>query len=145
MNTAQTKIESKNWHAEIDIRFARQRTKTVMASLRQFGPLRVQRPFYPENDVCHVYLLHPPGGVVGGDSLHTNIATEENSHALITTPGSTKFYRSAKDFAEIKQNLLVAKNSTLEWFPQENILFPGAMANIPTVISKWTASGTSGI
>lgn len=134
MISAQTKNENKNWHAEIEIGFAYQRDKTLMATLKQFGPLRVQRPFYPEDDVCHVYLLHPPGGIVGGDTLHTNISVEENSHALMTTPGATKYYRSANDFALVKNKLRLSNNSILEWFPQENILFPGAKVNIHTEI-----------
>ena len=39
------------------------------------GPLVVQRPFYPEGPgVPHVYLLHPPGGIVGGDSLRVEVS-----------------------------------------------------------------------
>jgi len=126
--------ENKGWQAKIDIRFAWHTKKTVLASLKQLGPLRVQRPFYPEQDVCHVYLLHPPGGVVGGDRLDISVQSDEHSHALITTPGSTKFYRSAGDFAHVNQQLTVKQDSILEWFPQENILFPGAKIKVQTEI-----------
>jgi urease accessory protein len=98
----------------------------VLAGRRQRGPLAVQRPFYPESDVCHLYLLHPPGGVVGGDSLDITVGVAPEAHALLTTPGASKFYRSAGPLASLEQRLRVADEGVLEWFPQENILFPGA-------------------
>lgn len=124
------------WEGKIDIEFGQQApaTRTNITSVSHHGPLRIQRPFYPEDEVCHVYLLHPPGGVVGGDSLEININCKTNSHALITTPGSTKFYRSAGAYAQLTQTLTVEKNSTLEWFPQENIFFPGAKVKARTNI-----------
>ena len=63
----------KGWKAQLELEFAKQGDKTLLVKRRQFGPLTVQRPFYPEGDVCHVYLLHPPGGIVGGDHLHFSI------------------------------------------------------------------------
>lgn len=59
----------KGWKAQLELEFAKQGEKTLLVKRRQFGPLTVQRPFYPEGDVCHVYLLYPPGGIVGGGSL----------------------------------------------------------------------------
>jgi len=134
------------WTGEISIKFscldicsrsrlsAGDKPKTVMTSVKHIGPLRVQRPFYPEGDVCHVYLLHPPGGVVGGDSLDTTITCQDHSHALMTTPGSTKFYRSAGEYAQAGQTLKIESGCVLEWFPQENMFFPGAKAKIKTCI-----------
>jgi len=125
---------SQGWPAKLDIIFSKRQLKTIIASLKHFGPLRVQRPFYPELDVCHVYLLHPPGGVVGGDTLDISVTTKENSHALLTTPGSAKFYRSAGDHARVNQDFTIHNKTRLEWFPQENILFPGAKVKIKTTI-----------
>ncbi len=135
MNTAAAIENTAGWRAELDLSFAYKASKTVLASSRHLGPLRVQRPFYPEDEVCHVYLLHPPGGVVGSDFLNIDIDTREHSHALITTPGATKFYRSAGEFAKVTQTLNIGNNSTLEWFPQENILFPGAKVKLQTQIN----------
>jgi urease accessory protein len=87
----------------------------------------VQRPFYPEGDrVCHVALLHPPGGVVGGDELRIEAALDSGAQALITTPAAGKFYRSAGPCAHQTQRLIVAAGAALEWLPQENILYRGA-------------------
>ena len=98
----------------------------MLAQRQRHGPLAVQRPFYPEGGVCHVYLLHPPGGVVGGDRLQIDTDLASGSHALVTTPGATKFYRSGGAVAQQAQILKVADGASLEWLPQENIFFPGA-------------------
>jgi len=111
------------WKAELNLSFKKMSDKTVLASRSQSGPLTVQRPFYPEDDVCHLYLLHPPGGVVGGDELHINVELSEYADALITTPGATKFYRNTGELAHQIQRLKVADDCALEWFPQENIFF----------------------
>ncbi len=134
MTAVESSTDYAGWKANLALCFAKRQGKTIISSLSHVGPLRVQRPFYPEADVCHVYLLHPPGGVVGGDSIDIQVKTLENSHALLTSPGSTKFYRSAGETANVMQHLSLQKNSVLEWFPQENILFPGAKIKLQTQI-----------
>ncbi|HFE37921.1 MAG TPA: urease accessory protein UreD [Gammaproteobacteria bacterium] len=129
------KVDQTGWHGSLDIAFTRRPQKTIISRLKHRGPLRVQRPFYPEADACHVYLLHPPGGVVGNDKLELSVCVGQNSHALLTTPGSTKFYRSAGQRADVVQTLTVEKNGILEWFPQENIFFPGAQVKLQTRIA----------
>lgn len=105
----------------------------MLTSAHHVGPLTVQRPFYPEGDVCHLYLLHPPGGIVGGDELHISATLDANSHVLITQPGAGKFYRSAGAQARLRQDFRLAPGAMLEWLPQDTILFPGANADIRTV------------
>lgn len=127
-------VRDQGWQAGLQLGFRARAHRTVLAERRRTGPLAVQRPFYPEGDVCHVYLLHPPGGVVGGDSLDITVTAESNSHALITTPGATKFYRSAGQDARQVQRLSVEDGAVLEWLPQENIYFPGARVRFDTRI-----------
>ncbi|WP_217265395.1 urease accessory protein UreD [Candidatus Sodalis sp. SoCistrobi] len=95
----------------------------------------MQRPFYPEDDLPHVYLLHPPGGVVGGDRLHLNVTLGAGSRALLTMPGATKFYRSAGAQAVLTQHFTLGADSALEWLPQGNIFFPGARVKMQTEFS----------
>src|SRR5690606_30424398 len=111
------------WRAELALRFELRGPRTVLAGRRHYGPLRVQRPFYPEGAPCHTYVLHPPGGVVGGDRLHMDIRLEPGSHALLTMPGATKFYRSAGATSLLQQHFHVGEDAVLEWLPQDNILF----------------------
>ncbi|MEJ2621909.1 MAG: urease accessory protein UreD [Candidatus Thiodiazotropha sp.] len=121
------------WHAQLKLGFRKTVKKTILAERFRHGPLSVQRALYPENDLCHIYLLHPPGGVVGGDSLHIDVDVGPQANALITTPGATKFYRSLGPTADQQQQLNVCGGS-LEWFPQENILFPNAQVALSTEI-----------
>lgn len=122
------------WRAEILLKFGVKRDKTRLLERQQLGPLTVQRTFYPEGDICHAYLLHPPGGVVGGDQLSFHIELAPEAHALLTTPGATKFYRSQGDTAWQSQHIKVAAGACLEWLPMENIFFPGAKTQLVTEI-----------
>ena len=126
--------EPKGWQAKLTLGFRVSASRTVLADRRRYGPLGVQRAFYPEGPVCHVYLLHPPGGVVGGDTLTVDVTVDADAHALLTTPGATKFYRSAGSTARQTQRLSVGADAVLEWLPQENIFFPGANVALDTEV-----------
>jgi len=123
------------WKAMLTLGFSQKNNKTILSSREHYGPLVVQRPFYPEGDVCHVYLIHPPGGVVGGDKLNINIRLETATHVLMTTPSAGKFYRSGNLKGSQVQHLNVADKAMLEWFPQETIFFDGCQSELQTQIN----------
>lgn len=127
--------QSMSWRAHLSLKFSAREDRTIISHKQHYGPLVIQKPFYPESDVCHVYLLHPPGGVVGGDQLALDAEVERSGHALITTPAASKFYRSAGSQAQLKQTLIVKEKSTLEWLPQETILFSGCEVNLQTIVN----------
>ena len=121
------KLTADGWRASLALALRCRAARTTLAHVRHCGPLRVQRPFYPEGDeVAHVYLLHPPGGVVAGDRLEINIDIGTQAHALFTTPGATKFYRSPGDLAVVEQSIRVTQRGIVEWLPAETIFFSGA-------------------
>ena len=122
----------RGWQASLDLGLGPWQGRTALMHRRQRGPLAVQRPFYPEGEVCHLYLLHPPGGVVGGDGLEIAVWLEPGAKALITTPGATKFYRSQGDEASQDCHLHLGDQAALEWLPQENIHFSGVQARLKT-------------
>ena len=123
------------WRARLDLELSKSNNRTILSHQKHHGPLQIQKPFYPErNGTCHVYILHPPGGVVGGDHLNIYVDVNSNAHALITTPAAGKFYRSVGPVAKLKQNIKVASKGVLEWFPSENIIFSGARAQIQTKV-----------
>lgn len=126
---------SRNWQAYLELCLIAGQDKTRLQPLRRYGPLSVQRPFYPEQDVCHVYLLHPPGGVVGGDQLELRVDQQPASRALFTTPGATKFYHSSGEYARVKQLLNIQDNAQMVYLPQENIYFPGARVRAKTSLN----------
>ena len=105
---------NQGWLARLQLGFSRRGEKSLLSRRKREGPLTLQRPFYPEGGVCHTYLLHPPGGVVGGDRLEIDVSVDGKAHALITTPGAGKFYRSAGDLARVRQRLTVADGGNLE-------------------------------
>lgn len=127
-------LESQNWEALLKLQLRRGQDRTHLVPIKRYGPLTVQRPFYPEQDCCHVYLLHPPGGVVGGDRLDLQVACKEDTRTLFTTPGAGKFYLSAADTARVTQQFKVTNGAQLEYLPQENIYFPGARVRSKTSI-----------
>jgi urease accessory protein len=126
LNKAILSTQNQGWQAQLDLGFKHQHGKTVLAHRRHTGPLMVQRPFYPEGEVCHVYVLHPPGGVVAGDSLAINLNVASQSAALVTTPAAGKFYRSEGELARQVVALAVEADASLEWLPQETIVYEGA-------------------
>ena len=113
------------WQAELRLRFAAAGSRTRLVERSHHGPLVTQRAFHPEGAPCHVYIVHPPGGVVGGDELRIDVQVDAGAHALITTPAATKFYRCASRSSSQAQELR-ARGATLEWLPQENIFYRGA-------------------
>ena len=97
-----------------------------MAHDRHEGPLRVLQPLYPEGPgICHHVLVHPPGGVVAGDELHISATLQPGAHALLTTPGATRFYRSEGPQALQQTRLQLAEGARLEWLPMETIVYSG--------------------
>jgi urease accessory protein len=123
---------SAGWEARLDLALRAEDGRTRLVSRAHRGPLVVQRPFWPEGDVCHLYLVHPPGGIVSGDHLRLELQATHGAHALVTTPAATKFYRArAGEPARLVQNLQVA-DAALEWLPQETLVFNGARARART-------------
>jgi urease accessory protein len=112
------------WQARLSLGFADDACTTRMVERSHFGPLRVQKPLYPEGgDICHAIVVHPPGGVVGGDELAINVTLGVNAHALITTPGAAKWYKANGSVSRQDVRLDIGDGASLEWLPQETILF----------------------
>lgn len=100
---------------------------TRLVRREHFGPLLVQKPLYPEGpSCCHAVILHPPGGVVGGDELRIQVQANANAHALLSTPGAGKWYRANGHVARQHIQIQVDAGAAVEWLPQETILFDQA-------------------
>jgi urease accessory protein len=112
-----------SWRARLEIDYALEQQRSV-ARYRHTGPLRVLQSLYPEGDgICHNVLVHPPGGLVGGDTLELAIRASGQAHGLLTTPGATRFYRSAGEPAVQQTHITLQDQARLEWLPLEAIAY----------------------
>lgn len=116
------------WNATLELDYTRHADKTV-AHFRHSGPLRILQSLYPEGPgICHNVIVHPPGGLVGGDTLDLAFTVASQAHGLVTTPGATRFYRSEGDLALQRTRLALAEGARLEWLPLEAICHSGCVA-----------------
>jgi urease accessory protein len=141
MQVAEPLVSS--WKASLCLGFSFENRKTRLARKAHDGPLVVQKPLYPEGDeICHAIVVHPPGGIAGGDELVLQVESAEDSCALLTTPGAAKWYRSGGPWASQKLSFDVA--GTLEWLPQEAIVFDGALAQTACEVDLAAGAGLIG-
>jgi urease accessory protein len=116
------------WHARLALDYLREGDKTL-AHFSHDGPLRILQSLYPEGGaVCHNVLVHPPGGLVGGDTLDIQITAQGDAHGLITTPGATRFYRSDGALALQNTHIQLRDAARLEWLPLEALMYSGCIA-----------------
>lgn len=147
----------RRWSARMELDFAVRQGRTTLAKMQFSGPLRVQRPFYPEaaplnapgrakaSQPCHCCLLHPPGGLVSGDDLSLDVRLEPGAHALLTAPSASKFYAADScNVAQRQTNDLSVKGGMLEWLPRETIIYDGARAEMRTAVDLDAASACIG-
>ncbi len=116
------------WHARLQLNYTLENARTL-ARFEHNGPLRILRSLYPEGDgICHNVLVHPPGGLVGGDTLDISASVGPGAHGLITTPGATRFYRSTGEKALQRTHLALAEDARMEWLPLEALCYNACQA-----------------
>jgi urease accessory protein len=134
------------WLATLSLQLEKRKGLTTLVHQKHVGPLRVQKQFSQEDGSCHIYILHPPGGLVGGDSLAVKISGGTSTQTLITSPSAGKAYRCADNALAQSVSLLidVAENAHLEWLPQETIFYDGANAEIDSQVMLHSSSSFLG-
>jgi urease accessory protein len=129
-STKQTAINThqvNRWQAKLNLVFECQNKRSFLAKNLHEGPLVLQKTLYPEGEeVCHGVIIHPPGGVAGGDELSLSVSLSQGVSSLLTTPGAGKWYKANGRNASQSLIFNVDNNACFEWLPQENILFDGA-------------------
>lgn len=126
-------MTSTGWHAQLNLRFKKMGARTVLVERTHSGPLVVQKALYPESEkICHAVIVHPPGGIAGGDQLQLIANIEANAHALLTTPGAGKWYKANGCDAAQHLQFAIQEGALLEWLPQEAILFNAARVRTHT-------------
>lgn len=129
------------WNARLELHWSLRERRSTLVGNRHDGPLRVQKPFYPEGDAGHAVVLHPPGGIAGGDELAVTVRVDDGAHALHTTPGATKWYKANGKTSRQSLHASVGAGALLEWLPQENIVFDDARATLSNTVDL-DAGGT---
>jgi len=136
---------ARGWRARLALGFEARGARSCLTHRAHVGPLLVQRAFYPEApaagtgaagaaEPCHVYIIHPPGGIASGDELRLDVDVRAGAHALLTTPAAAKFYRrGSAGLARVEQALRL-EGGALEWLPQESIFYPDAAAELLTTV-----------
>lgn len=123
------------WFARLELDFVAAKKCTILKHRKHTGPVRVQKMLWPEKTgVCHAIIVHPPAGIAGGDHLSFNMQASQAAHALVTTPGAGKWYKTNQKQAFQHIEITVKDSAIFEWLPQETMLFNGACANSSTKI-----------
>jgi len=136
LNTSLNQLAIKRWEARLDLDFKVSNARSYLAKRLHVGPLVLQKTLHPEGDaVCHGVVIHPPGGVAGGDDLTLSVTLAEQAKVLMTTPGAGKWYKANGQFAH--QHLLfdLQSKACFEWLPQENILFDGSQVRLSAEVN----------
>jgi urease accessory protein len=135
-----------SWHAKLALAFSRQGLdKTVLSHNRHEGPLLVQKALYPEGPgICHVTILHPPSGIAGGDCLSIDITLNQGSHAVLGTPGASRWYKSNGHASAQQVHIQLAADTRLDWLPQENIFFEQTHASTATHLELQSGASVIG-
>jgi urease accessory protein len=133
MTIAGLKVVKSQWLASLELQLQHSSYGTQLTRTKRSGPLTIQKAFYPEGrDCAHLYLLHPPAGIVSGDELQVSIDVQESAHTLVTTPGANRFYRARTDLSigDPKQSqvtdITLASGAKCEHFPLETLVYNGA-------------------
>jgi len=77
-------------------------------------------------DVPQAVFINTSGGVTGGDRLAYCASVGDGAKLTVTTQAAERIYRATAGPAKISNTLHLDKAATLEWLPQETILFDGS-------------------
>lgn len=122
-----------SWKARLELEFARGPHGSLLSKRMHHGPLRVQKALYPEGEeICHAIIIHPPAGIAGGDVLDIDVHLHQASHAVLSTPSATKWYKSAGNPATQSVHFRLDARAKLDWLPQENLFFNASFAELNT-------------
>ncbi len=110
----------------VRLHFAQGPRGTALAGLYQQAPLRVLFPTPEPDEPPTAALVNCAGGLAGGDALRTEVTIGAGATATLATPAAEKVYRSLGPETRVQTALTLEDGATLEWLPQETILFDGA-------------------
>jgi urease accessory protein len=89
----------------------------------QSGSAKARFPKQGEGGPLEMVLLNTAGGVTGGDHLTYAVSVDAGAHGVATTQAAERIYRRRDGVARIDTTLAVGAGASLDWLPQETILF----------------------
>ena len=92
----------------------------------QRAPCRVLFPRPEPNEPVLAVLITTSGGIAGGDALSVSVEASPGATATVTSQAAEKIYRSLGAPSCLSVRIRVGEGATLEWLPQETILFDNA-------------------
>jgi urease accessory protein len=115
--------------------FAMRDGQTRLTDLYQRDPCRVLFPDPEPGEPPQAVLVTTSGGVTDGDSLTMAIEVGPGAEALAATQAAEKIYRAARSAEHCAMDIAVTvgEGASLDWLPQETIVFQGARLKRRTV------------
>lgn len=104
----------------------RQGPVTRVARLAQEGSARLRLPRIALERPFEAILVNTAGGLTGGDRLQIEVEAGAGSDAVVSTAAGEKVYRSTGPAATVETVLAAGPGASLDWLPQETILFDRA-------------------
>ncbi|SEK71827.1 urease accessory protein UreD [Pacificibacter marinus] len=95
-----------------------------LRDLHQSGSAKAMMPKV-HTGIPEVVFLNTSGGLTGGDRLEYHLQALDHTHLIGTSQTAERAYASTDNSiaAEVHVDLKVGQNASLEWLPQETILF----------------------
>ncbi|MFZ8950315.1 MAG: urease accessory protein UreD [Alphaproteobacteria bacterium] len=121
-------------HGAARLAFANRDNRNSIVERYASAPVRILTPSV-QGGIPEAVLANTSGGIAGGDTSHIDILVAQNAQALVTGQAAEKIYRSIDMPASIRTVIKIEDGSTLEYLPQESILFDGAKLNRAVNIS----------
>ena len=118
-------------YGRLRVAFERRGPLTTLAVLRQEGCLKARHPRPEPGSIAETVLLNTSGGITGGDDLGLDIRAGTGTRLVVTTQAAERLYRATAGSppATIRTQLQAEADATLEWLPQETILFDACRAD----------------
>ncbi len=97
--------------------------RTLLSENYQSGSAKLRFPRPPSGDPFAAVLINTAGGITGGDRFSWRIAVGPNASAAVAGQAAERIYRRTAGDAVVETVLGVADGGSLDWLPQETILF----------------------
>ena len=102
---------------------------TRIRTLGQVGCLKLLFPRVEPLAPLEAVMVNISGGIAAGDRLAGRIACQPASRLVVTSQAAERCYRARarEDAARVEMSIRLDAGASLDWLPQETILFDGAV------------------